>query len=230
MYILDYPGLCKVFHQTGSGSLSGCHWCHIVGKRCEHLDKVVYLSNRQYLDKSDPLREDEIHFADKSVELQDKPKMRNLDSESHYRKAYINSKNKTSAAFVASATGCKSTYVLSNLPGHNRLCESQPDACHTIKDVVQNVMNLVVGNKVNVQKIINSEKKRNRLHLLNRLSEENQDTEIDTTCTGKIDQKSRKTKRNDKICGKVNVSEVLGGSARKRQKNFWFKVAIYVNS
>lgn len=59
---------------------------------------------------------------------------------------------------------------------------------------MQNVMNLVVGNKVNVQKIINSEKKRNRLHLLNRLSEENQDTEIDTTCTGKIDQKSRKTK------------------------------------
>lgn len=79
-------------------------------------------------------------------------------------------KNKTQAACVASATGCKKDYVLSCLPGHTRITESQPDACHTIKDVLQNVMNLVTGHKVDLSKIVVAEKEMNRLHILHRSS------------------------------------------------------------
>lgn len=31
LYILDYPGICKVFSVVGSGGYSGCAWCHIDG-------------------------------------------------------------------------------------------------------------------------------------------------------------------------------------------------------
>lgn len=31
-YVLDYPGLNKVFCSTGAGALQGCMWCEIVGK------------------------------------------------------------------------------------------------------------------------------------------------------------------------------------------------------
>ena len=30
-YVLDYPGLAKVFSMTGSGSYSGCAWCSLRG-------------------------------------------------------------------------------------------------------------------------------------------------------------------------------------------------------
>ena len=45
LYVLDYPGLCKVFNQQGSGGLSGCYWCHIRGIYCTHLSKTIYLCN-----------------------------------------------------------------------------------------------------------------------------------------------------------------------------------------
>ena len=49
LYILDYPGFCKLFHLSGSGAISGCIWCHISGVRCKHLNKSIYLCNRSYL-------------------------------------------------------------------------------------------------------------------------------------------------------------------------------------
>lgn len=32
LYVLDYPGVCKVFNTLGSGSYNGCMWCEIKGK------------------------------------------------------------------------------------------------------------------------------------------------------------------------------------------------------
>lgn len=31
-YVLDYPGLNKVFRCTGAGALQGCMWCEIIGE------------------------------------------------------------------------------------------------------------------------------------------------------------------------------------------------------
>lgn len=92
LYILDYPGLSKVFHQHGSGNLVGCHWCFVRGKRCSHLDKVVYFSNRSYLHKSDLLRKDIINFVEQQEDKSDKPKPRLIETESSYRQAYEKAK------------------------------------------------------------------------------------------------------------------------------------------
>ncbi|KAL5015772.1 hypothetical protein ScPMuIL_005361 [Solemya velum] len=184
IYVLDYPGFSKLFHQHGSGSLSGCHWCHIRGNRCEHLDKVIYLSNRSYLEKSDSIRKDTNHFVNKQEDMSDKPELRRFEKESSYRKAYEGAKNKAQASCVAAATGCKDTYALSKLPGHDRPNECQPDACHTVKDVVQNVMNLVSGNKkVNLTKVIAAEKKMNRMHILTRSETDQQEMSDSTSVT-----------------------------------------------
>ena len=171
LYVLDYPGLSKLFNQIGSGGFFGCHWCFVRGETCKHLDKVVYLHNRSFLEKYDPLRDDDVHFVKKESDHSEKPQLRTSQSEVAYRKAYEQAKNKTQAAAIASATGCKASYPLSRLPDHNRLEESLPDACHVIKDVVQNVMNLVSGRKVDLTKIANAESKMNRMHIINNTSD-----------------------------------------------------------
>ena len=33
MYILDYPGICKVFNIKGANAYQGCAWCEIQGKQ-----------------------------------------------------------------------------------------------------------------------------------------------------------------------------------------------------
>ena len=154
LYVLDYPGLCKVFSQQGSGGLSGCHWCHMRGVYCSHLSKTIYLSNNALFSNQNPTQ----------VILEDhgQPRLRDSHSETYFREAYINVRTKVDANIIASATGCKGRYALQELPGHNRLEETLPDACHTIKDVVQNVMFLVTNRNINLQKLLKAEKEYNR--------------------------------------------------------------------
>ncbi|XP_050402379.1 uncharacterized protein LOC126818822 [Patella vulgata] len=158
LYVLDYPGLSKLFHIHGSGGLCGCHWCHVRGFHSAGLDKVIYLSNRSFLDKDDPLRLCVDKFYDKFEDRSSKLPARKAHEERDYRVAYKQSKNKAQANSVSTATGCKGPYPLSLLPGHNRIEESLPDACHTIKDFIQNIVYLITGKKkVNVKKVMEAE-------------------------------------------------------------------------
>lgn len=186
LYVLDYPGLSKLFNQHGSGSLLGCHWCYVRGEYNKHLSKVVYFSNRSYLEKEDPLRLDETMFASKSGDISERPKKRVFVKEHSYREAYENAKNKTQAQLVASATGCKQSYSVCKLPGHDRVNESLPDCCHTVKDVIQNIMKVVTGNYVDINKIVSAEKVMGRLHTLQRSSS------LDTTVLADGQAKSKK--------------------------------------
>jgi hypothetical protein len=194
LYVLDYPGLSKLFNQHGSGSLAGCHWCCIRGMKCKHLDKVVYLSNRSYLPKDDQMRKDNSHFVPKLSDDSDQPKSRTMADEESYRRAFENARNKTQAGIIATATGCKGTYTLARLPGHNRIEESKPDACHTLKDVTQNIMNLITSRKTNVEKIVLSEEHNGRLHIINN-SERNAEMDVP------VPRKKRKS--NDSSAKKV---------------------------
>lgn len=51
LYILDYPGVCKVFNVSGSGAYKGCMWCHIKGKVIQELlsDKINKYNNYRYI-------------------------------------------------------------------------------------------------------------------------------------------------------------------------------------
>ena len=145
LYVLDYPGLCKVFNQQESGGLSGCHWCHIRGIYCTHLSKTIYLCNSAYVNESSCSSSSVLTDITNTTitNPQSQPKLRRASAEINFREAYENVKTKVDAGVVASATGCKGNYSLQILPDHNRLDETLPDACHTVKDVVQNVMYLL---------------------------------------------------------------------------------------
>ena len=60
------------------------------------------------------------------------------------------------AAAVAKSTGCKHTYSLMRLPGHDRTIQCFPDAMHTVKDCIERILFLLIG-KVNLDKIAQCE-------------------------------------------------------------------------
>ncbi|WAR04472.1 hypothetical protein MAR_019841 [Mya arenaria] len=233
LYVLDYPGLSKLFHQHGSGSLVGCHWCHVRGEHNKHLSKVVYLSNRSYLEKEDSMRLDATRFSSKKAETSGKPKQRVTDEESSYRKAYENAKNKAQAQLVSSATGCKKAYSISKLPGHDRVNESLPDCCHTVKVVVQIIMNVVTGNYVNIYKIVAAEKSMGRLQNLLR-PEDSRDTGLT-----ELQPKTKKQKLM-KVCNSeptlsfmLTKTELAGADKRAESKrvptDFGLKPARFIS-
>ena len=43
------------------------------------------------------------------------------------------------------ATECKGEYLLLNLPNHDAIAQTTPDAMHTIKDAIVNIFDLLIG-------------------------------------------------------------------------------------
>lgn len=144
MYILDYPGFCKLFHVSGSGATKGCIWCEISGTYCKHLSKTVYLRNRSYLQDDHFLKLSSSGFPLPS-ESTSKPRMRSQLQCDSYVEAYTSAKNKAQASSVASATGVKGYYPLMRLPDHDRINQSVPDGMHTIQRCLLNIHNLITG-------------------------------------------------------------------------------------
>ena len=141
MYILDYPGFCKLFHLSGSGALKGCIWCEMTGIYCKHLSKTVYLRNRSYLQEGFTIP----GTFPISAESKQQPRIRLKAECDAYAQAYENVKNKAQASSLATATGIKGVYPLMKLPDHNRIEESVPDGMHTIQRCLLNIHNLITG-------------------------------------------------------------------------------------
>ena len=55
-------------------------------------------------------------------------------------------RSQAQAALLSKSTGCKGTYSLMRLPTHNRDTQLVPDAMHTITDVVEKLLYLIIGN------------------------------------------------------------------------------------
>ena len=69
------------------------------------------------------------------------------------------------ASKIAKSTGCKSSYSLMNLPNHNPLEQTVPDAMHTVKDVIENLFGLIMGRRDSF-KVHEAERKLGRLNLI----------------------------------------------------------------
>jgi hypothetical protein len=46
---------------------------------------------------------------------------------------------------VSQATGCKSSYSLMRLDTHDRTSQTAPDAMHTVTDVTEKLVYLIIG-------------------------------------------------------------------------------------
>lgn len=92
LHVLDYQGIGKVFHMTGTGSYRGCAWCQMKGTYCSHLKKIIYLGNRRYLERDSEMRNDTINFPEKTTEHRAEPPARKFNEDLNYHKAYDNAK------------------------------------------------------------------------------------------------------------------------------------------
>ena len=52
---------------------------------------------------------------------------------------------RTQDQMMAKGIGYKGSYVLMNLPDHNRIKQVIPDVMHTIKDVIEHIFNITTG-------------------------------------------------------------------------------------
>lgn len=145
LHVLDYQGIGKVFHMTGTGSYRGCSWCQIKGTYCTHLRKMIYLGNRRYLDVNSEMRNDTCNFPEKFIEDRTEPLKRQFTEDLNYHKAYDNAKNQTQAKSIATATGCRGQYVLATLPNFDRVANVIPDSMHTIAVCMKHILYLITG-------------------------------------------------------------------------------------
>lgn len=146
-YVLDYPGLNKVFCSTGAGALQGCMWCEIFGTHVAALDKVVYLHNRRFLPASHSLRKAKKNFPSGKAEHRPAPEKLTQEEVMVNSLAYENAKNATQAAGFATATGSKGCYCLMILPDHDRTPQVFPDMMHLMKNVTCEIVQLLTGYK-----------------------------------------------------------------------------------
>ena len=84
-------------------------------------------------------------FPRKYEEKREPPKQKVYEEMKPYHKAYDNASNRAQATLIAKSTGCKATYSLMRLPGHDRVNQTVPDAMHTIKDSIEKLVYLIIG-------------------------------------------------------------------------------------
>ena len=116
LYILDYPGVCKIFNVSGSGAYKGCMWCDIkgvctsithasciefycddiihVGTYNKELTKMVYLQNRRFLPLTSPIREEIQNFPSHGTENRVCPGKRTYSEIRQLHEAYSQAKSK----------------------------------------------------------------------------------------------------------------------------------------
>ena len=49
---------------------------------------------------------------------------------------------------IKRATGCKGTYALMKLPGHDRIMQTLPDSMHTVKDAIERDQSYYMGGRI----------------------------------------------------------------------------------
>lgn len=109
------------------------------------LDKVVYLQNRRFLPEEHSLRKAKKNFpGEKSCQQPPPSKLTNEDIQFDSI-AYENCKNPTQASLVTKATGSKGCNSFMLLPYHDRTIQVFPDMMHLLKNVVQELVDVIIG-------------------------------------------------------------------------------------
>ena len=103
---------------------------------------MVYLST--YLPKDHPLREDTTNFPVKDERETPPPQLVSAAEVKEYHQLYDNSPQ-PQKPFVAKSLGCKVSYSLMRLPGHDPTTQVFPDPMHTVTNVVTTLVSTLVG-------------------------------------------------------------------------------------
>lgn len=122
MYMMDFQGYCKFFSMSGAQAYLNCFICNM--KSTKAYNKMVLVDHDNY----------------------DLSRTRNFIEECAHRRHYDTLSGKA-ADNHAQQLGVKGTYPMLDLPYHNRVLHSLADGMHTIKDVVTNIMDVILKKK-----------------------------------------------------------------------------------
>ncbi|XP_068748657.1 uncharacterized protein [Montipora capricornis] len=216
LHVLDYQGIGKVFHMTGTGSYRGCSWCQVKGMYCSHLKKIIYLGNRRYLAPENEMRKDIVNFPEKTRENRAEPPARKFNEDLNYHKAYANAKNQSQAKSIASATGCRGEYIFATkLPNFDRVTDVVPDAMHTLAVCMKHILYLITGKEPEDSvSVRNAEKSFNRFPECWIEKEANEDTDL--VSDKNVAERSRTILRGKKALGKGKKGRVKSSSTPRK--------------
>ena len=160
-YLCDIPAFSKLLHCSSQAAIRACFFCKDVGVYNSSANKVLHISNRQFLPTDSPLRQDRNLFAKKEAELETKPTPYSREEEISIRQEYDNKPNNNQKSKLQKETGLKGMHPLHRLPYFDRVTQMQPDGMHTIADVISNILDLITG-KSDGPKVRQCEKDYNR--------------------------------------------------------------------
>ncbi len=144
---------------TGVGAYQGCCYCCEQGEYSKVLSKMVYLGHRKFLKRDDPLHKDKNfpHPTDPSSPPALKT-MEFVDGANARHAAATTAKDKK---LIERETGCKGSYSLRRLPGHDSFLSIPPDPMHLLKNIAEHVVRVISGPEDSV-KVRMEEEKRDR--------------------------------------------------------------------
>ncbi|XP_076084502.1 uncharacterized protein LOC143055256 [Mytilus galloprovincialis] len=160
-YLCDIPAFSKLLHCSGQAAIRACFFCKDTGVHSSSVNKVLHISNREFLPTDSPFRKGKTLFAKKTEEVAPKPQAYSREEEMEIRKEYDKKKNNNQKCKLQKETGFKGIHPLHRLPYFDRVHQMQPDGMHTLADVISNILDLITG-KSDGPKVRQCEKDYNR--------------------------------------------------------------------
>jgi hypothetical protein len=139
LFLLDFPGMAKVFHQNQQNAYRCCPTCKHEGCQIAPLNKMTYMESRRFLPQDHPLRSDRVLFPGLSVERRGPPERHTNEEQEGWRKTYDNLADKEKIEW-ARETGIKGTHPFSRYPNHDGIESRCPDPMHCCDVVVSKIL------------------------------------------------------------------------------------------
>ena len=114
------------------------------GEYSRQLNKMVYLHHRSFLQPHDPLHRDRELFPHQTDPRQP-PLMKSMDFIDQANGKYASALTIDGRKKEVRKSGCKGTYALRKLPGHDRVLMTPVEPMHLIKNIAEHVVLLISG-------------------------------------------------------------------------------------
>ncbi|XP_035699752.1 uncharacterized protein LOC118432316 [Branchiostoma floridae] len=167
-YTMDWPARCKVTNHQGALAQSACHYCHIESKNWPGYHVTTFGGSRRYLPPDHDHRRDSEMFPEKAEDHRPPPSAKTGQLEHGESMDYLNSqisqKNREGSTQnlrlfqvarknITKATGKTGKEAFSAIPtyGIDRVII---DLMHTVKNITNNVFEILTGSKHNFSTVV----------------------------------------------------------------------------
>ena len=105
---------------------------------------MLYLHHRSFLDPHDPLHQETSLFAHRR-DTRRPPKTKSMTYIDNANGRYVSASTTEQRKNEARKSGCKGTYTLRQVPGHDRLLMTPVEPMHLVKNIAERIVHLISG-------------------------------------------------------------------------------------